>query len=1011
MNTTNRKPATRALLTVLSALLAVGPLSAQTQPTAPTVVNGQATFDRKGNVYTITNTPGTIIQWQGFSIGAGEITRFLQQSDKSAVLNRITGKDPTVILGTLQSNGRVFLVNPNGVLFGAGSRVDVNGLVASSLGMSNQDFLAGRMNFSAGATAGNVANNGSITTPAGGKVYLIAPNVANNGVIQSPGGDVVLAAGRSVQLVDSTSPDLHVVVSAPGDQALNLGQVIAQGGSVGIYGALVNQRGVVNADSAVVGANGKIVFKASGDLLLEAGSVTSADALGTGDGGRVVATSAGRTRMDGSISARGGSEGGNGGFVEVSGTQLSVTGKVDTRAPNGRTGSLLLDPTDIYIANDQASATTAGMAGTDVAVAGDAGFGSVNAVHDSLLTVQTLQDLLATSMVTVTTQNQVGTGQGNITVVSPVAWGSDTSLTLKADAAVNVNAPISVNGLGGVLNVVAGTGINVNDQISTTRDNGVVNLTAGTGISLNGKLSGMNGSRVSMQTAAGDITQTASGTLSVQFVSARADTGAVKLGTETNYIGALAGFAGGAGGFSFRNQGLMQVDTVGTETGIRVTGSGPIELNSGSGILVNANIMAGSGNVTLASSGGTVDMNGGTVTSDGGRITIQGLIVQPTLGDCTLNPTLPMCADILPTLAACTATPTLAGCSVVLPTLAVCTATPTLSGCTAVLPSLASCTATPTLAGCSVVLPTLAQCSATPTLAGCAVVLPTLAQCTATPTLAGCGAVLPTVTACVASPSLPGCSVVLPSLATCTAAPTTAGCSAVLPSLSSCVAAPASLGCSAVLPSLASCTATPTLPGCSNVLADAQAAAQTAALAAANAAAAQAAADAAAQQAAQATAAQAAADAAAKAAADAAARAAAQATSQAAAQAAAAQAAADAAAKAAADAAAKAAAAQAAAIAAGAPTPVPQPSADICTIAPNSALCQILSPPTASEPVKPVQQASNEVIRTIGASAPPAGSTSPAPAKTDEKTATTKDNTASTVLAKKDEPVKKMYCN
>ncbi|MDB5945185.1 MAG: filamentous hemagglutinin family outer membrane protein, partial [Ramlibacter sp.] len=416
------------------ALLAAGCAAAQTQPTSPTVVNGQATFDRAGNVYTITNTPGTIIQWQGFSIGAGEITRFLQQNASSTVLNRITGQDPSLILGTLQSNGRVFLVNPNGVLFGAGSRVDVNGLVASSLALSNQDFLAGKMNFSAGATAGQVTNDGNITTPAGGKVYLIAPNVANNGVIQSPGGDVVLAAGRSVQLVDSSSPDLHVVVSAPGDQALNLGQVLAQGGTIGIYGALVNQRGIVNADSAVVGANGKIVFKASGDLLLEGGSVTSATAVGTGgsiqllgdrvglfgdaradasgqlgggtvlvggdahganpavpnaqqvylsadsviradaldsgNGGKVVAWSDGTTRALGSVSARGGSQSGDGGWVETSGRTLDMQGTVDTRAPHGRTGDLLLDPTNIFIATNQTNATNAGMQGTDQTVEG-----------------------------------------------------------------------------------------------------------------------------------------------------------------------------------------------------------------------------------------------------------------------------------------------------------------------------------------------------------------------------------------------------------------------------------------------------------------------------------------------------------------------------------------------------------------------------------------------------------------------------------------------------------------
>ena len=219
-------------------------------PTLPQVVSGQATFVQQGNVFSITNTPDTVINWQSFNINAGEVTRFIQQSSDSAVLNRILGQDPSQILGALQSNGRVFLINPNGILFGRDARVDVNGLTASTLGMTNADFLAGKNRSPAGATAGPISNQGSITTPSGGKVFLIASNVDNSGVITSPQGQVVLAAGHTVQLVDSGNPDLHVVVSAPNQQAVNLGQIIAQGGKVGIYGALVNQRGVVNADSA-----------------------------------------------------------------------------------------------------------------------------------------------------------------------------------------------------------------------------------------------------------------------------------------------------------------------------------------------------------------------------------------------------------------------------------------------------------------------------------------------------------------------------------------------------------------------------------------------------------------------------------------------------------------------------------------------------------------------------------------------------------------------------------------
>ncbi len=264
----------------LAALLCVSGNSAWSNPLGAQVISGQASMVSVGNQLIITNTPGAILQWQGFSINPGEVTRFVQQSAQSTVLNRVVGQDPSHILGALQSNGKVFLINPNGIVFGAGARVDVNGLVASSLKLGNEDFLAGKLNLGGDADAGAVQNHGAITTPGGGQVYLIAPNVSNSGIITSPGGDVILAAGRSVKLADSADPNLHVVVSAANDQALNIGSVVAQGGKVGIYGALIQQRGVVNATSAVRGENGRIVFRSSGEVSLLAGSLTSISGSG-----------------------------------------------------------------------------------------------------------------------------------------------------------------------------------------------------------------------------------------------------------------------------------------------------------------------------------------------------------------------------------------------------------------------------------------------------------------------------------------------------------------------------------------------------------------------------------------------------------------------------------------------------------------------------------------------------------------------------------------------------------
>jgi filamentous hemagglutinin family protein len=514
----------RKLLAVLVAACYGG---AQAAPVNPTVVAGQASFNFQGKTYSITNTPNAIINWQGFSLGADEVARFIQQSADSKVLNRITGQDPSVILGALQSNGKVFLINPNGVLFGAGSRVDVNGLVASSLAISNADFLAGKNNFAGAADAGKVVNQGAITTPGGGQIYLIAPAVENSGIISSPNGDVVLAAGHSVQLFDARDPNVQVVVSSPADRALNLGSIVARGGRIGVYGALVSQRGTINADSAVMGANGKIVLKSSRTTLLEAGSSTSArgtadgnlntggdivllgaqvgltgdavvdasggagggtvlvggdyqgrnaalpnaqqtyvgkdsvikaDATGLGDGGKVIVWSDRATQMFGAISARGGAAGGNGGLVETSGHYLDMRGSVDTRAPLGATGTLLLDPSDIYIASDIATATAAGMTAGATPPRNGGVFLETAAVADSLLLTATLQGALATTDVTVSTANSAGTGSGKISVLSPVTWTSTHGLTLNADAGIalkasidGANAPLRLNAGGAIV--------------------------------------------------------------------------------------------------------------------------------------------------------------------------------------------------------------------------------------------------------------------------------------------------------------------------------------------------------------------------------------------------------------------------------------------------------------------------------------------------------------------------------------------------------------------------------
>ncbi len=368
-------------------------------PANPRVVHGTASFAQAGNILTVTNAPNTIINWGSFSIAAGELTRFVQQSAQSAVLNRVIGQDPSAILGALQSNGRVFLINPNGITFGAGAQIDVAGLVASTLKLSNEDFLANRLRFTDGAIANNVINQGVINSPA---VYLVGRAVSNEGLITSPRGEIVLAAGNSVELVSPATPNLRVEIVAPDNEARNLGTLSAEAGRIGIYAGLIRHEGTARADTAVL-ENGRIVLKATRQVELGAGSLLSAAAPAGGDGG----------------------------FIETSAQNVSVaaTARVTTQAASGNTGTWLIDPTDFTIAASGGNITGAALSGQ---------LGSNNVV-------------LAT--------DAAGGGNGDIFVNDSVTWANANSLTLNAHRHIDFNGGgLLDGGSSGMIQLNAGLG-------------------------------------------------------------------------------------------------------------------------------------------------------------------------------------------------------------------------------------------------------------------------------------------------------------------------------------------------------------------------------------------------------------------------------------------------------------------------------------------------------------------------------------------------------------------------
>jgi fibronectin-binding autotransporter adhesin len=650
-------------------------------PVGPSVVSGAATFNAVGKNLTVTNSPGAIINWQGFSIRPDELTRFVQSGAASAVLNRVTGPGQSAILGQLLSNGRVFLINPNGVTVGAGARIDTAGFVASSLNLSNEDFLAGKFRFTDAGNVGKVTNAGTINAHSGGSVYLVAPTVENHGVITAPNGAVVLAAGKSVELVATASPDIRVQVEA-GGEALNVGQLVAESGRVGIFGTAIRNAGAVSADSAQITAAGTIVLKASRDVTLEPTSMLTAsgakggavtiqaeggtllaggrveakgtqtaggevkllgeqvglvgqasvdasgrtgggtvlvggdyqgqnadvpnakasyvgadariavDATEAGDGGKAIVWADGATRFLGAASARGGASAGDGGLVEISGKDwLAFTGRVDTSAPAGRAGMLLLDPTNITISAAATSNGTCPAVGPCFTLTGNPA--------TAILNVTDLLNALANTNVTLNTSSTAG-NPGDITVSTAVTYagGAARTLTLTADRTVNVNQASSSTGGALGLAITAGAGaVNFGAAGSIATNGGAVSITSATGGGLRGIDFGAGGLTLG---SAGNFTQT-SGVLAGSGTVTKNGTGGLTLSRANTYTGATVVNAGTV--------------TVGNASGLG-TGAAGTTVNAGATLAMNG--------LTVASE--ALTLNGGTLSRAAGNPTWNGTV-------------------------------------------------------------------------------------------------------------------------------------------------------------------------------------------------------------------------------------------------------------------------------------------------------------------------------------------------------------------------------------------------
>ncbi|MEE3715755.1 CHAT domain-containing protein [Tumidithrix elongata RA019] len=697
------------LLSAIAFLSATYSAQAQIAPdgTTATQVNGNAIAPtglgtvNGGNLYHSFNEfnvpqSGVIFNTGNSSVKGAEVQN---------IINRVTGGNPSAVLGTIESrqafpNANLYLVNPNGIVFGQNARLDIGGsfhaTTGTGLGFDNgQNFSVDKnslvfpsgdpksIRFAISQPAG-IINQGNLSVDTGKSITLTGGSVINTGTLTAPAGNVALTSVAGNSVVELRSPDAvlglqvtanaipsnwsgkitelpklaelltgkvpeanQVVVKADGSLALvaspeptdlavtngmtivsgqiNVSPLLDKGGQGGVIGIFGEKVGLVNARIDASGLNGGGTVLIGGDfqgkgtvpnalrMFIDSNSRIDVSAILNGDGGKTIVWSDQNTRFLGTILAQGGTQSGNGGFVEVSGKQnLDYRGTVNTLAPNGTIGTLLLDPTDINVIDDSLF---------------PADFTALNQVDQFALPDVGL-NRLGVSLINGAVTNVILQATNDInfnTPTNPVNIGTlGVGLTAQAGRDINFNSSITTNG--GAINFSAGRNIaGTADLITTAANAGDINLTAGGNISVNSfqTISNVNGGNVIVR-AGGNIQTTGAnvagesiatyvvfpftgngGNISLTSTNGAIDVSSGRVASTTNI--------GNGGSITFRAFGNIKTGSNAPFPAV----SSYVSLG-GSGI---------PGNISFTSTNGSIDtslgdLNAGTNIGNGGNISL-----------------------------------------------------------------------------------------------------------------------------------------------------------------------------------------------------------------------------------------------------------------------------------------------------------------------------------------------------------------------------------------------------
>ena len=646
-----RKTVNIAALTTALTLGLAGASSAN--PTGAELRSGQVHIAPGVNTQIQQLTDRAIIDWQSFSIGNGESVRFFQPGTQSVILNRVVGADPSQILGTLTANGNVFLINTNGILFGPNSVVNVGGLVASTLNISDEDFLKGNYTFvlDEGSPLAAVINQGTIKVSEAGYAVLTGPTVINEGLIVARTGKIVLGATERTTLNLDGRDLVHYALGSERTEGTTL---LSQGD---VSQALLDTLGVApnrRADQLVRNADGSVVLKNSSGTLVQAGTVDT-DGVGGANGGKIWLDSSDLTllaqgsnttasasegnasggeiyvlsHMDAnqtvqgfsdvqadSLLAASGSGSGDGGFIEVSGDGLNLLGEIDLSAESGVAGTFLLDPVDIVVIDGDNAPTTV----ANPLIFDDFTNSMSTMIGAQWFRTQPFSTLAVESSGSITVDMQIeGSNPLNNNTVDFRRGGSATTITLEAGTDPGVVGNINLGNNGTTytgLNdfaLIADGNIQLGDSIISTGRS--FSATAGTGIT-GGTGSATTGSgNMTLEATTGDITLQ-NYDLTVRSSQAHLDVSReLFLRTPAGSIDLGAGSASAQGSIQITAGGGVDLSDNSLDSDLRrvlsVNAGGDINLSNAR---LNQNLAGLASGIDINTTGGGIDLNGSQIS-------------------------------------------------------------------------------------------------------------------------------------------------------------------------------------------------------------------------------------------------------------------------------------------------------------------------------------------------------------------------------------------------------------